>query len=199
MDSGMWPMICKIDVVNSSHKRFPTIWSCDKHGTALQIRIVSRLRFCWRSWGLEVNLRWCLVHFWKQNICPSQFDVQETHCCLTQFYRVWDYYSGCPDYVWMGYLLLIFGTYWLKLYVQTKKKFNPIIRSSGNWRQLNPSVLATRKLGQFLILKPRTQLTKESRRLIKCLMWTTCPPTRILLKVKIRCTFVKTTRLWLRW
>ena len=30
---------------------------------------------------------------------------------------------------------------------------------------------------------------KESRRLIKCLMWTTCPPTRILLKVKISCTF----------
>ena len=110
MDSGMWPTISKIDLVNSSQKRVPTILSCDKHGTALQTGFVSGLRLCWRSWGLELNLRWCLVHFWKQNICPTQFDVQETNFCLTRSYRVWDYYSGCPDYVWTVYLLLIFGT-----------------------------------------------------------------------------------------
>ena len=26
-----------------------------------------------------------LCIFWKQNICPSQLDVQETNCCLAQF------------------------------------------------------------------------------------------------------------------
>ena len=29
-----------------------------------------------------------LVYVWKQNICPSQLDVQETNCCFAQFYRV---------------------------------------------------------------------------------------------------------------
>ena len=71
MDSGMWQTLGKTDILHSSHKRFPTVLSCGKHGTALQTRFVSRLRFCWRSQPQEA----CLC--WKQNICPSQLDVQK--------------------------------------------------------------------------------------------------------------------------
>ena len=35
MDSGMWQTIRKIDFLQSSHKRIPTIWSCGYHGIAL--------------------------------------------------------------------------------------------------------------------------------------------------------------------
>ena len=95
MDSSMWPTISEADFLHSSHKRFPTILSCGKHGPALQTGFVSRLRLCWWSWRLNINLWWSLVSFWKYNISSSQLDVQETDCCLAQFYKVWDYFSGC--------------------------------------------------------------------------------------------------------
>ena len=39
------------------------------------------------------------VYFWKQNICPSHLDVQEANCCLPQFHRIWNHFSGC----WITY------------------------------------------------------------------------------------------------
>ena len=53
----------KADFLHSSHKRFPTILSCGKNGTALQIGFVSRLRLRWWSWGLKINFMKCLVYF----------------------------------------------------------------------------------------------------------------------------------------
>ena len=95
MDSGMWQTIRKTDFLHSSHKRLLAILSCGKHGTAMQTGFVSRLRLCWRSWGLEINLRKCLVHFGKQNIRSSQLDVQETNFCFAQFDRIRSYFVGC--------------------------------------------------------------------------------------------------------
>ena len=66
MDSGMWQTISKADFLHSSHKRIPTILSCGEHNTALQTVFVSRLRLCWRSWGLKINLREkSYVFVWK--------------------------------------------------------------------------------------------------------------------------------------
>ena len=74
-----WQTFSKADLLHSSHKRFPTTLPCGKHGTASQTRFVSRLRHCWLSWGLNGNLRRCLVFF--------GLDVQEKNCCLAQFYK----------------------------------------------------------------------------------------------------------------
>ena len=90
MDSGMWQTIRKTDFLHSS-----TRLSCGKHDIVLQSGFVSRLRLCWRSWGLKVNFKRCLVYPWKQNICPSHLDVQQTNFCLAQAHRVWDHVSGC--------------------------------------------------------------------------------------------------------
>ena len=38
--------------------------------------------------GLKVNLKRCFAYFWKQNICPSQLDMQDTICCFAQFNRI---------------------------------------------------------------------------------------------------------------
>ena len=187
MDTSMWQTTSKVDFLSSLHEWQSSVLSCGIHGTALQIGFVPILRLCWRPWGLKINLRRCLVYFWKQNICPSELDVRETNFCLAQFHRVWNYFLD-RGLRMDEFFALDLWTLWLRFYVQLKATINPIKLSSGNWRQFNPSILATRKLGQFLILKPRTQLIKESRRLIKYLMWTTCSPTRILPKVKISCT-----------
>ena len=83
-----------------SHERFPTILSCGLHGTALPTGFVSRLRLCWRSRGLQSQPQeLSFVYFSKQNICPSQLDVQETNFCLAQFHRIWNHFSGC----WITY------------------------------------------------------------------------------------------------
>ena len=47
----------------------------------------------------ESTSRGVLCIFWKQNICPSQLDVQETNFCLAQLHRVWDRFSRC----WITY------------------------------------------------------------------------------------------------
>ena len=59
----------------SSHVWLSWILSCGKHCTALQTGFVSRLRLCWRPWGLKINLRWCLAYFWKSNFRPSQLNM----------------------------------------------------------------------------------------------------------------------------
>ena len=90
------------------------------------------------------------------------------------------------DYVRMGYLLLIFGTLWLKFYIQPKIK-------------VNHNILAPRKLGQFLFPKPRPNMSQENRRLTNPVRWITYLPTRILLKESLICTSLKTTKQWSKW
>ena len=90
--------------------------------------------------------------------------------CLRSF--VW-----MLDCVWMGYLLLIFGTQWLKYHIHTTTMSNPDIQ-------------ATRKLEQFLIPKPRPNTSKENRRLINSVRWITYPQTHTLLKVSLSCTYI---------
>ena len=64
-------------------------------GNTAQHGFVSRLRFCCRSWRLEINLTGSPVYFWKQNICPSRLDVQETDFSFACFHRGWNCFSRC--------------------------------------------------------------------------------------------------------
>ena len=44
----------------------------------MQIGTVSRLRFCKRSWGFKIYIRWNIVHLVKPYVCSNQLDVWET-------------------------------------------------------------------------------------------------------------------------
>ena len=68
-------------------------------------------------------------------------------------------FSGLLDYVWMEYLLLIFGTWWLKYY------FQPTTLS-------NPTIVASRKLVRLFIPKPRSKMSQEGKSLSNWMMWT---------------------------
>ena len=95
VDKSMWETFGAFDLVHSSYKWIPTILFFGKHSTTILIWIVSRLWFCWRPWGLEINLRWSLVHFRKSHVCANKLDVQETDFSFTQFYRSWNHFSRC--------------------------------------------------------------------------------------------------------
>ena len=56
---------------------------------------MSRLRLCWRPWGLEINLWEILMHRRKSNICHHQLDGQEANTSIQQFYGVWNHFIGC--------------------------------------------------------------------------------------------------------
>ena len=47
--------------------------------------------------------------------------------------------------------------------------------------------------------RPKHQLKRESERLSNCHMWITYPPTHIVLKVNLSCTFLKSTKLSSSW
>ena len=63
----------------------------------------------------------------------------------------------------------------------------------------NPTTIASGKLVQDQIPKPRPKMTKERQRLINCQMWIASPQTQILLKVSLSCTFLKTVKLSSKW
>ena len=93
MDWSLWQTCSAFDLQHSSHMLIHTKLLCGKHGTTMQIRIVSRFWFCGRPWRLKINIRKTLMHFRKSNICTNKLDVQETDISLTQLDRSWTYFS----------------------------------------------------------------------------------------------------------
>ena len=174
MDSGMWQTTSKADFLHSLHKRFPTILSCGKHGTALQTGFVSRLRLCWRSWGLKIDLRRCLVYLWKQNICSSQLDVQDANISFSQPHRVWNCFSGCwttcgwAPCSWPMGLCNRGATYnqgqhSTCLFTLAQRNLggsNPTIPAQGNLSMFNPT-------RQFVISRTKTQRVKRKQRVVQ--------------------------------
>ena len=61
----------------------------------MQAGTVSRLRFCWRSWGFKIYIRRNIVRFWKSYICSNKWDVQETKVSIPQFHRIGNSFVGC--------------------------------------------------------------------------------------------------------
>ena len=70
-------------------------WHLGKNGSALSIGFDQRLRFCWRFWGVKINLGWNLMYLWKSNICTHQLDVLETNVSIPQFYGIGNHFVGC--------------------------------------------------------------------------------------------------------
>ena len=95
MDKILWQTLGAFDLVHSSYKWIPAMLLCGKRSTTLQIRIVSRLWFCRRTGGLEVNIRMNSVYFRKSHVCANKMDVQETDFSFTQFHRSWNHFSRC--------------------------------------------------------------------------------------------------------
>ena len=95
MDQSLWQTPESIDFLHSSHMWIQTILSCGKHCKTMQIGTVSKLRFCWRSWGLKLYFRWNIVHFRKPYVCSNKLDVQETNCRFAQFNRIRNHLLGC--------------------------------------------------------------------------------------------------------
>ena len=81
------------DLLHSFHKWVQTVVSCGKYCTTMQIGTVSRLWFCGRSWRLEIDFSWDIMHIRRSHICSNKLDLQETNMCITQFNRVWNYFS----------------------------------------------------------------------------------------------------------
>ena len=75
MDQSLWQTPISFDLPYSSHKWIPTMLSCGKQCKTVQLGLFSGLRFCRRSWGLEIYVRWSIVCFWKSYICSNQLDV----------------------------------------------------------------------------------------------------------------------------
>ena len=95
MDKSLWQTFGAFDLWYSSHMWIQAILFCWKHGTTMQIRIVSRLWFCRRSRRLKINIRRGSVHFRKSQLCTDQLDVQEANFSVTQFNGSWSNFSRC--------------------------------------------------------------------------------------------------------
>ena len=73
------------------YKQYCHVGNCQ----TMQIGTVSRLRFCRRSWGFKIYIRWNIVHFWKSYVCSIQVDVLETNCSFAQFNRIRNHFLWC--------------------------------------------------------------------------------------------------------
>ena len=95
MDQSLWQTLGAFDLLHSSYKWIAARLLCAKHNTTMQTWFVSRLWFWRRLWRFKINFSRGLMYFRKQNICSCKLDVQDTYLSLTQFHRIWDYFSGC--------------------------------------------------------------------------------------------------------
>ena len=55
---SLWQTLISFDLLHSSYMWVQTELPCGKHCQTMQIGIVSRLRFCRRSWGFKTYIRW---------------------------------------------------------------------------------------------------------------------------------------------
>ena len=114
--------------------------------------------------------------FQKSNICSRQLDVQKAQFSLAQFY------SLDAGLRMDGLLVLDLWDILIE-----------ILRSTNNTVQPNHNGIKGTCARPNS--KTKTQLTKEDKKLINCLMWITYQLTHILLKVSLSCTFWKTMKL----
>ena len=138
MDSGMCLTISKADFLYSSHEWLSSILSCRKHGTALHTGFIPRLRLCWRPCCVYLE-----VEFLSQSVGCARNKLRFRTVLLDL-----KFFLCILDYVWMGYLLLIFGTLWLRFYIHPKTK-------------LNPNIPACRKP---MLLSPRPNMEREKQK-----------------------------------
>ena len=73
MDQSVWQTIISFDLSHSSYMSKQTILSYGKHCETMQVGTVSRLRFCGRSWGSTIYIRWRLFQS-ETNFSFAQFN-----------------------------------------------------------------------------------------------------------------------------
>ena len=65
----------------------------------VKIGTVSRLRFCRRSCGFKIYVRWNVMRFWKPYSCSNHLDVKETNFSFAQFIRIRNHFMDAG--LWM--------------------------------------------------------------------------------------------------
>ena len=91
------------------------------------------------------------------------------------------------DCAWMYYLLSTFGDVVIEVLRSTNNTARQGRLAQGN--------LCTTGHHSNIKTRPKHQLKRESERLSNCQIWIAYPPTHILLKASLSCTFLKTTKL----
>ena len=196
MDKSLW-QLSSFDSVHSSHEWPPTILSGEKHGSALSIGFIPRLRLCGRPWRLQLRGESYVLS--ESNICSHKLDVQEANISVSQFYRIGSYFFGC----W-------FANGWYscsrslgcgdrsvaffkehpssseRSLSKTKGRWSSAAKSSTQW---NPKRQPQHQIEKKQWLRSWWIVSCGSRRHKR----------KTFLDSKLSCTFLKTMRQWSRW
>ena len=95
MNSGMWQTICRLISYNhhtNDYRQFCHVGSTAQHCRLVLFPDPDSAGDLEDSQSTSGGV---LCIFGSRTFVPSQLDVQETDCCLAQFYRVWNHFSGC--------------------------------------------------------------------------------------------------------
>ena len=166
------------DLLHSSYMWVQTSLSCGKHCQTLQTGTVSRLRFCRRSWGFEIYIRWnhCafleVIRFFQSVGCVRnklQFltvqQNQKSFLCV-------------QDWGWMVLPHLIYGIWSSQFFGNTnqsiKERRDPLmnkceVRSTPHTIHKNESnLIEWSMIWTMLILFPLTSNSSQSRSFVVC-------------------------------
>ena len=77
MDQSLWQTAMSFDLFHSSYFWIQTVLSCEKHCQTMQIGIVSRLRFCRRSWGFKSTSGGALCVFGSHTFVPISWMLKK--------------------------------------------------------------------------------------------------------------------------
>ena len=171
----------RFDLVHSSHKWIPTILLFGEYSTTMQIRIVSRFWFCWRSGRLEVNIRGTSVC-----IFGSQTFVPISRMCKKQ--TAVSHSSMEAEIISLGRYSRSYslGFWWLKCFIPHQTRLNNPRKSYEETRCRLPSQTCT--------TSPNASTPTSFQ-----LTLTTFHPTHYILVLVPCCMSLYTMRPWLRW
>ena len=125
MDKGMWQTIMSFDLIHASYMWMQTVLFCGKHCQTMQTGTV---RFCRRSWGFKIYIRWNIAFFFLEDIHLFQSvgcvrnKLQFRTAQQNQKSFLW-----MQDWGWMVYPHLIHGI-WSSQFLETR------IRVMLEWR-----------------------------------------------------------------
>ena len=92
---GELQTIMSFDLFDSSYMWIQTMLSCGKHCYTMQIGTVSRLRFCRRSWGFKIYIRWNSVRLGSHTFVPISWMCKKQTFSFAQIDRIRNHFFGC--------------------------------------------------------------------------------------------------------
>ena len=121
MDQSVWQTIMSFDLFHSSYMWIQTLlpWGKQTLPNNADRGLFQGLRFCRRSWGFKIHIRWNIVRFWKSYIFFQSVGCVRNKLKFRTVQQNQKSFLWMQDWRWMVSPHLIYGI-WSSQFLETR-------------------------------------------------------------------------------